>query len=425
MNAEIIAVGSELLTPDRLDTNSLFLTRRLNQLGIAVTRKTVVGDEPDRLRDAFRQALDRADLIISTGGLGPTLDDLTREAVSELLGRKLVLNLGVLEHIEARFRRLGRRMAENNKRQALVPEGAAVLANSRGTAPGLWLEPKGHVLVLLPGPPPELQAIFTEHVESRLARLGGGLRLYSRELRIAGLPESEVDERAAPIYSGYADVQTTILAAPGEIQIHLHSWSQDAAATERVLQEMVERMTLALGESLFTIRGETLEEVVARELTLHHATIAAAESCTGGLLAERLTRVPGSSAYFLGGVVCYSNDLKTAWADVPKEMIETHGAVSAAVAQALAAGVRRRTGATLGVGITGIAGPTGGSPEKPIGLVHIALADASSGSERAVQLSGDRERIRWQASQLMLDMVRHYLLHLPPEAPKRSASGQN
>jgi nicotinamide-nucleotide amidase len=423
VKAEIIAVGSELLTPDRLDTNSLFLTRRLNQLGISVIRKTIVGDEPDRLRDAFRQALDRADLVISTGGLGPTLDDLTREAVAELLGRKLVLNQGVLQRIEARFLRLGRRMAENNRRQALVPEGAVVLENPVGTAPGLWLESNGHVLVLLPGPPPELQGIFHEHVDHRLARLGGGVRLYSRELRITGLPESEVDDRCAPIYSGYPDVQTTILAAPSEIQIHLRSWSKDAQSAERMLEEIVERLTLALGESLFTTAGQTLEEAVAIALTSHRATLAVAESCTGGLLAERLTRVPGSSAYFLGGVVSYSNNLKTAWADVPRELIETQGAVSAAVAQALAAGVRRRTGATLGVGITGIAGPTGGSPEKPVGLVHIALADAAGGSERGAQLSGDRERIRWQASQMALDMVRRYFLHLPPDAPKRPAGG--
>ena len=425
MKAEIIAVGSELLTPDRLDTNSLFLTRRLNQLGIAVARKTIVGDEPDRLRDVFREALSRAELVISTGGLGPTLDDLTREAVSDLLGRKLQLDEGVLRRIEGRFRRLGRTMSENNKRQALVPEGADVLENPVGTAPGLWLDLDGCVLVLLPGPPPELQAIFTQHVEPRLARLSSGLRLYSRELRIASLPESEVDQRAAPIYSGYADVQTTILAAPGEIQIHLRSWSNDAAAAERTLQEMVERLTLALGESVFTTSGESLEQAVARELTRNQATIAAAESCTGGLLAERLTRVPGSSAYFRGGVVCYSNDLKTAWADVPPELIESQGAVSSAVAQALAAGIRRRTGATLGVGITGIAGPAGGSPEKPVGLVHIALAGASSSSERAVQLSGDRERIRWQASQLALDLTRLYLLHLPPGVPKHTAGGQN
>jgi nicotinamide-nucleotide amidase len=414
MNAEIIAVGSELLTPDRLDTNSLYLTRRLNQIGIAVSRKTIVGDDLARLRDAFGDALRRAELVISTGGLGPTLDDLTREAVADLLRRKLLLNEDVLRHIEARFRRFGRTMTENNKRQALVPEGATVLANQTGTAPGLWMETDGRVVILLPGPTAELQAIFTQQVESRLARLSGGLRLFSREIRVVGMGESAVDHRAGPVYSAYPGVQTTVLAAPGEIQIHLRCWSDDASATEQKLGEMVKRLTLALGESVFTTTGESMEHTVARELTRHQATIAAAESCTGGLLAERLTRVPGSSAYFRGGVVCYSNDLKTAWADVPPELIESQGAVSAAVAQALAAGIRRRAGATVGVGITGIAGPSGGSAEKPVGLVHIAIADAASGSERAAQLTGDRDRVRWQASQLALDMVRRYLLHIPP-----------
>ena len=273
MKAEIIAVGSELLTPDRLDTNSLYLTRRLNDLGVAVTRKTIVGDDPEALRDAFGAALSRAELVISTGGLGPTLDDLTREAVADLLHRKLLLNEGVLRDIEARFRRFGRTMTENNKRQALVPEGATVLDNAAGTAPGLWLESDGRILILLPGPPAEMQAIFAQHLESRLARLSGGLRLYSREMRVVGLGESQVDHQAAPIYSTYAGVETTILAAPGEIQIHLRCWSSDAAATEAKLKEMVERLTLALGENVFTITGESMEQTVSRELTRHHGPV--------------------------------------------------------------------------------------------------------------------------------------------------------
>ena len=317
MQAEIIAVGSELLTPDRIDTNSLFLTQRLNHLGIAVARKTIVGDQHDHVRDAFRCALDRVELVVSSGGLGPTLDDLTREAVADLLGRKLVLNSGILQGIEARFRRLGRTMPEVNKRQAMVPEGADLLENSRGTAPGLWLETAGRFVVLLPGPPHELKAMFTDKVEPRLERLAGATRLFYRELRTAGLTESEVEQRTAPIYTQYPGVQTTILAAPGEIQLHLRNWSSDRSEAERTLNEMVERISLALGENLFTTTGQPLEEIVAHELALSHATVATAESCTGGLLAERLTRIPGSSAYFLGGVVCYSNDLKTAWADVP------------------------------------------------------------------------------------------------------------
>ena len=417
MQAEIIAVGSELLTPDRIDTNSLFLTQRLNHLGIAVARKTVVGDRHEHVRDAFRCALDRVELVVASGGLGPTLDDLTREAVAELLSRKLVLNTSVLQGIEARFRRLGRTMPEVNKRQAMVPEGADLLENSRGTAPGLWLESAGRFIVLLPGPPHELQAMFTDKVEPRLERLAGATRLFYREMRTAGLTESEVEQRTAPIYTQYENVQTTILTAPGEIQLHLRLWSSDYATAEHTLEEMVERITFALGENVFTSNGQKLEEIVAHEMTLNQATVATAESCTGGLLAERLTRVPGSSSYFLGGVVCYSNDLKTAWADVPAELIESKGAVSPEVAQALAQGIRRRIGATLGIGITGVAGPSGGSPEKPVGLIYIALADANGTRDRTMRFPGDRERIRWHASQAALDMLRRYFIYARHNKP--------
>ena len=424
MKAEIIAVGSELLTPDRLDTNSLYITGRLNRLGIAVERKTVVADEHQQLRDAFKESLSRADLVIATGGLGPTEDDLTREAISDTLGRKLALNHDVLRVIEARFRRLGRPMAERNARQAMVPGGASVLENSRGTAPGLWIETDGRVVILLPGPPHELQGIFVEQVESRLARLAGGVRLHARELRTVGVPESDLDERIAPIYKRYGDVQTTILAGLGEIQIHLRTWSKDAQAAELMLDEIVKQIALKLGESIFTVSGQSLEEIVAAELTKNRATIATAESCTGGLLAERLTRIPGSSSYFPGGVVCYSNELKTAWADVPVALIEARGAVSPEVAQALATGIRLRTGATIGMGITGIAGPGGGTPEKPVGLVYIALADAGGFKEHTGRFPADRERIRWFASQTALDMVRRYFLRTAQPQPSRSGGVQ-
>jgi len=421
MKAEIIAVGSELLTPDRVDTNSLFLTAQLNRLGIEVTRKTIVGDELSALRGAFADAIERADLVISSGGLGPTEDDRTREAVADLLGRKLTRDPAVMGKIEARFRQIGRAMSEVNARQAMVPEGAAVLENDRGTAPGLWLESHGRIVILLPGPPHELKAMFNAQVESRLARLSTGVRLVARELRIAGMGESDVDQRIAPIYTRHSDVQTTILTAPGEIQVHLRTWTADVQAAESLLKQIQESIVLTLGEAVFTTAGESMEEVVARELTMHHATIATAESCTGGLLAERLTRISGSSAYFLGGVVSYSNALKSAWVDVPAETIESRGAVSAEVAVALADGIRRRTGATLGVGITGVAGPTGGTPEKPVGTVHIAIADASASKERGVFFPGERERIRWQASQTALDLVRRYFLYAAQ--PKPGAKG--
>jgi competence/damage-inducible protein CinA-like protein len=411
MKAEIIAVGSELLTPTRLDTNSLFLTEELNRLGIEVVRKLVVGDQAGQIRDAFREAMGRVEFVISIGGLGPTEDDLTRETLAELLGRKLVRDDAVLHKIEGIFRRFGRTMSEVNARQAMVPEGAIVLENARGTAPGLWLETDGHIVILLPGPPHELKPMMKEQVSPRLAYVASGERLYRRELRVTGMPESDMDQRIAPIYKLYPNSETTILATPGQLEIHLRVWSHDSTAAEQMLNEMVERITLALGDHVFSTNGESMEEVVASELTLNNATIAVAESCTGGLLAQRLTSIAGSSTYFLGGVVSYSNQLKTAWVDVPAEIIESKGAVSAEVARALAEGIRRRAGSTLGLGVTGIAGPGGGSPEKPVGTVHIALSDENGFTERALQLPGDRERIRFNASQAALDMVRRYFLY--------------
>jgi nicotinamide-nucleotide amidase len=365
MRAEIIAIGSELLTPYRLDTNSLFLTDGLNQVGIRVVHKAVVGDSLDDMRASFRQALDRADLVVACGGLGPTDDDRTREAVADLLSRKLELNEGVLRHIQELFRRFGRVMPEINRRQAMVPEGATVIPNPRGSAPGLWIEASGHIVILLPGVPSELRAMFDQEIRPRLTRLGHDERLFTRDLRITGLPESEVEQRVSPLYALYPDTETTILASPPGIQLHPRVWSRDPAQANQILDEMVKRMALALGEHLYSIEGEAMEEVVARALTENRATIAVAESCTGGLLAERLTNIPGSSVYFLGGVVCYSNELKSALVDVPAELIESKGAVSPEVALALADGIRKRTGATIGVGVTGIAGPGGGTPEKP------------------------------------------------------------
>jgi nicotinamide-nucleotide amidase len=411
MKAEIIAVGSELLTPDRLDTNSLFLTEELNGIGIEVVRKTIVGDNRDLLAEAFRDALQRVPLIIASGGLGPTEDDLTRETVADLLGRKLRHNEEILRHIEGRFRSMGRDMPAVNARQAMVPEGAEILRNPRGTAPGLWLEDSGHFIALLPGPPRELKPLFRDEVLPRLERRVSGARLHHREIRVTGLGESHVEQRILPIYSRYPDVQTTILAAPGETQVHLRIWTEDAVHAKKNLDDIVQSFHIALTDRIFSEDGRGLEQVVADQLSLNNATIAAAESCTGGLLAQRLTSIAGSSSYFLGGVVCYSNELKTAWADVPPEMILARGAVSSEVAVALAEGIRRRVGSTFGVGITGVAGPGGGSEEKPVGTVHVAVAHASGTKERGVRFPGDREMIRWQASQLALDLVRVHFLY--------------
>ena len=420
MKAEIIAVGSELLTPDKIDTNSLFLTEELNKLGIEIVRKTVVGDDRALLLEAFRDAVNRVPLTIASGGLGPTEDDLTRETVAELLGRRLVRNDAIVRAIEARFRSFGRVMPDTNIRQAMVPEGAEPLDNPRGTAPGLWLEDRERTIALLPGPPRELKPMFREQILPRLQRRISSVRMYHRELRVTGLGESHVDSLAGPVYTRYPEVQTTVLASPGEVQIHLRMWTEDSAHADALFADIERGLDLALTDRIFSRDSSPLEEVVAHELLKQNATIAAAESCTGGLFAERLTTIAGSSAYFLGGVVCYSNEMKTAWADVPPEIIATKGAVSTEVAIALADGIRRRVGSTLGVGITGIAGPGGGSEEKPVGTVHIALASASAMRERALRLPGDREMVRLQASQAALDMVRVHFLYngqAPPNRP--------
>src|SRR5271166_3795240 len=419
MKGEIIAVGSELLTPDRMDTNSLFLTEELNKLGIEVLRKTIVGDNRELLAEAFRDALNRVPVVIASGGLGPTQDDLTRETVAELLKRKLQRNDEILRFIEGRFRAMNREMPEVNVRQAMVPEGAEVLENPRGTAPGLWLEDNGRMIALLPGPPRELKPLFLEQVLPRLQRRVTGVRMFKRELRVTGLGESHVEERIRASYTRYNHVNTTILATPGEIQIHLRLWTDNAVEAESTLNEMTRSFELALGDRIFAHSATPLEQVVAEILTSNHATIAAAESCTGGLFAERLTRIPGSSNYFLGGVVCYRNELKTAWAGVPAEVIAAKGAVSSEVAAALAHGIRRQVGTTLGVGITGIAGPGGGSEEKPVGSVHIALAFSDGVKERLVHLPGDREAIRFYASQIALDMVRLHFLYNGNPQPRR------
>lgn len=406
MDAEIIAVGSELLTPLHLDTNSLYLAGKLNSLGIEVRFKTVVGDDRDRLADAFATALKRCNLVIVTGGLGPTEDDLTREAVCDVLARPLHENLEIRSRIEKRYQRLNREMPANNLRQALVPEGAEWLENPNGTAPGIWLEHQGAVAVLLPGPPWELQAMFDSACMPRLLRLAGQERIRTRVYKIVGLPESEVDCRIAPLYLPYKNPSTTILSTPGAIEVHLRARAASEQEADALLDEVGDKIELALGDHVFSTRGEKMEEVVGMYMIMKQQTLAVAESCTGGLLSERLTSVPGSSNFFLGSVVCYSNQLKTRLTGVPAAIIEDHGAVSALVAQALGEGIRRRTDASIGVGITGIAGPGGGTAEKPVGLVFISLADLRGTVVRKFQFPGNRERIRFWASQMALEMIR-------------------
>ncbi len=406
MDAEIIAVGSELLTPLHTDTNSLFLTEKLNSLGILVRFKTIVGDSRKDLGAAFRAALGRAPLIVLTGGLGPTEDDLTRDVVAEVLGRPLHEVAELRQRIEERFARLGRPMPENNLRQAQLPEGAEWLDNRNGTAPGIWIEHQNTIVVLLPGPPRELEPLFDAACVPRLHRVAPGERIKTRIYKVVGLPESEVDQLIAPLYRPYSNPATTILAAYGTIEVHLRARAATDQEAEARLAELGDKIELALGDYVYSTKGESLEEVVGMYLVLRQKTVAVAESCTGGLLAERLTRIPGSSTYFLGGAVCYTNEMKARWAGVPAELIKDHGAVSRPVAQALAEGVRVRTGASIGLGITGIAGPAGGSSEKPVGLVFVALADERGTQVREFRFPGARDRVRHWATQMALEMVR-------------------
>ena len=411
MKAEIIAVGSELLTPFRQDTNSLYLTGELERLGIPVVQKTVVGDDHERLKAAFGDALQRAELVIGIGGLGPTEDDRTREAVAELLGRPLQRQEEIAARMEERFRARGRKMSPVNLRQAMVPEGAEWLANDHGPAPGLWLETGDkRIVLLLPGPPPELKPMFEEHCLPRLRARAPKHAFAHKVLKTVGLAESELEERVAPIYRQYTNPETTILAAPGQVEIHLRATGSDTAEALRRAEELAERLEQALGDYVFTRGPETLEQVVGLYLMMRGATLAVAESCTGGLVAERLTNVPGSSHYFVGGVVCYSEKLKAKLVGVSPALMRRRGEVSAEVAEALAKGVRRRAGAVLGLGVTGIAGPTGGTPDKPVGTVHLALADAHRVKTEKHRFLGDRERVRWQASQAALELVRRKLL---------------
>ncbi len=415
MNAEIIAVGSELLTPFRSDTNSLFLTSKLNELGVAVHFKTIVGDRRADLVSAARTALSRASIIIFIGGLGPTEDDLTREAVAETLGRELRRDNSIVEALRVRFASRGYKMAENNHKQGDVIEGAEVLDNSRGSAPGQFLEVemsgRKKVLALLPGPPHELKHMFEQKCMTRLREIVPPRHIAVRVLKLAMVPESQADKRAAPIYREHPEIETTILAnAGGEIQFQLRAQDLTVEDAQKKVDKLASLLEDEFEDTIFSTQGESLEQIVGYYLQMRNATLAVAESCTGGMLAQRVTSVPGSSRYFLGGAVVYDNSLKSSLAGVPPIMIAEHGAVSREVAEALAEGIRKRCKASYGVGVTGIAGPGGGTEQKPVGLVFTAVSDGERTDVLERKFPVDRERIRHWASQQALDMVRRKLI---------------
>lgn len=414
-SAIVIAVGSELLGWTRLDTNSLFISSRLSARGIELRSKAVVGDNRDELAAVLRQAFDRVDLVVLTGGLGPTDDDVTRDVVAGVLELPLEEDSTILDRIRDRFARRGLRMPEVNRRQAMVPRGAAVLPNPHGTAPGLLIERGPRLILLLPGPPRELQPMLDAVLEGPLAARASRERFFRASLHIVGRSESHVEEATQPIYSTWLaanpPIETTILATPGQIELHLTLRSDDVALAERTLAQARDRLVAALGDDVYSIDGRSLEEVVGAMLRDRGFTIAAAESCTGGMLMSRLTDVAGSSAYVLGGAVCYSNELKTAFAGVPADLIAAHGAVSEPVAIAMADGIRSSTGASIGVGITGIAGPSGGTPQKPVGTVVVGLVPPDGPARvRTLSVPGGRAQVRFNATQAALDMIRRALL---------------
>jgi nicotinamide-nucleotide amidase len=413
-SAEVIAVGSELLGSTRLDTNSLYISERLSAIGIELRSKTVVGDNLVLLADLCRQALTRVDLVVVTGGLGPTDDDLTREAIAGVVARPLLEHADLVENIAARFARRGLKMPDVNRRQGQVIQGAVVLANPNGTAPGQYVEHGDQIIVLLPGPPRELRPMLNALCEGLLGARAAAERVHRTSLFIAGRTESHVEEATQPLYSTWRNeaepIETTILATPGQIELHLSLRSPDGAAAERRLREASAALIGALGADVFSTDGRSMEELVGSILRERRLTIAAAESCTGGLLMSRLTDIAGSSDYVAGGLVLYSNALKTNVGLVPPGLIEAHGAVSEPVALAMAEGVRERTGADVCVGITGIAGPGGGTPQKPVGTVAIAvLVTGGAARVRTIWAHGGRIQIKFNATQAALDMVRRAL----------------
>ena len=413
--AAIVAVGSELLTPSKLDTNSLHITEQLNLLGVDVVVKAVVGDSRDELTQMICALLDRVDLLLLCGGLGPTDDDVTREAVAAALDRPLSEDEAITVRLRERFKARGfaMPMPEINRRQAMVPAGAVVIENTRGSAPGIWIDQGERSVVLLPGPPRELKPMLAALVEGRLKDRTSGEPLARRVLRIAGRIESHVDEALQPLYHEWAaaspPIGATILAALGSIELHLSARASSAAVVGAALDAAVTRVVEVIGPDVYSTDGRTLERVVGDMLVERGLRIAVAESCTGGLITSRLTDVPGSSRYVDQSVITYSNEAKTELLGVPAALIHEHGAVSEPVANAMADGIKVRARSDVGVAVTGIAGPTGGTPEKPVGTVVVAAVTPNDRRCRTFRFYGEREHVKFQASQSALDMVRRLL----------------
>jgi len=414
MGTELLTIGTELLLGQIVDTNAAWMAQRLAEAGVDVFYKSTVGDNWGRIEGAIRLAMSRADVVLMTGGLGPTEDDLTREVLAAVLGRPLRLDPQVLAAIEQRFAHRRVAMPQNNRKQAMVPEGAEVLHNPRGTAPGLWVRHGECALVCMPGVPSEMRSMLLDQVIPRIrANFGIQSRIVSRILKTCGISESTLDQRIGDYFRDMRNPTIGVLAHAGEIHVRLTCKGDDLGEIVAMLDELEGKIRARLGDLIFGRDEEKLEAVVGRLLRERKATLAVAESCTGGLVASRLTDIAGSSDYFERGVVAYSLGAKECLLNVPPSLIEQYGAVSLDVARAMAAGVRRMSGATLGLATTGIAGPTGGTPEKPVGLVCVALAWDGGGGAREFRLLGDREQVKYRGAQMALEMLRRHLLGIP------------
>ena len=412
MKLEVLTIGTELLLGYTVDTNAAELGRALAAAGAEVARRATVPDRPDAIRTAVVEALDRTGFVIATGGLGPTRDDLTKSVVADLMKRRLVLDEELLAGIEARFKRMGRPMPAINRTQAEVPEGATVLPNPRGTAPGLWVEDaRGRVVVLLPGVPREMRGLLVEQVLPRIVERQGAARrvVSSRTVRTTGVSESALAERVGPIEPDIAPLTLAYLPSVDGVDLRVTAWDLDPTDAEARLAGAVERLVTAVGEHGYGVDDADLAAVVLDALRRGRHRLGVAESCTGGMIAERVTNIPGASDTFIGGVVAYADVIKTAALKVPLETLEAYGAVSEETVRAMAEGAQRLFSADSSIAVTGIAGPSGGTPEKPVGTVWLAARVHTT--TRAIKrvLPGDRDDVRRRAAQASLDLLRRLL----------------
>ncbi len=411
---EIITIGTELLLGFTIDTNGAFIGRFLADLGVRVTRRTSVSDDPGQMRDAIAGALARTGMVLTTGGLGPTRDDISREVVADLLDMPLEFNEQAWQSVLARFAQLGRTPVESNRGQAMVPHGGTVLPNTWGTAPGLWLESSRGVVIMLPGVPIEMRNLLEHQVAPRLAARSSGLVVRSATLRTTGVPESTLAERIGDLEDALKPLGLAYLPGSNGVDLRLTAWLLPAGDADARLRDGIARLRAVAGSCVYGEGEVDLASVVLDQLRAKGLTLALAESCTGGLVAERLTAIPGSSDVFLGGVVSYANQAKIDLLDVPAEIIAQHGAVSAETAEAMARGARTRFGADVALAVTGIAGPSGGSPEKPVGTVWFAFAVGDKVESQVAKFVGTRTEIRARAAQVALKGVLVLpLWHLP------------